>query len=60
VALIGADGVKSAVRAQYVGDQARVSGHVVSAARLANMNAMPPQAHRPTKCPARHDPAERI
>jgi len=29
VALIGADGVKSAVRAQYVGDEARVSGHVV-------------------------------
>ncbi|HEU0199200.1 MAG TPA: 3-hydroxybenzoate 6-monooxygenase [Burkholderiaceae bacterium] len=29
VALIGADGVKSAVRKQYVGDDARVSGHVV-------------------------------
>ncbi len=29
VALIGADGVKSAVRQQYVGDAARVSGHVV-------------------------------
>ncbi len=28
-ALIGADGVKSAVRQQYVGDTARVSGHVV-------------------------------
>ena len=28
-ALIGADGVKSAVREQYVGDPARVSGHVV-------------------------------
>jgi 3-hydroxybenzoate 6-monooxygenase len=28
-ALVGADGVKSAVRAQYVGDTARVSGHVV-------------------------------
>ena len=28
-ALIGVDGVKSAVRAQYVGDSARVSGHVV-------------------------------
>ena len=28
-ALIGADGVRSAVRAQYVGDEARVSGHVV-------------------------------
>ena len=27
--LIGADGVKSAVRRQYVGDAARVSGHVV-------------------------------
>jgi len=29
VALIGADGVRSAVRRQYVGDEARVSGHVV-------------------------------
>ncbi len=29
MALIGADGVKSAVREQYVGDAARVSGHVV-------------------------------
>ncbi|RYF34303.1 MAG: 3-hydroxybenzoate 6-monooxygenase [Comamonadaceae bacterium] len=29
VAVIGADGVKSAVRRQYVGDAARVSGHVV-------------------------------
>ena len=29
VVLIGADGVKSAVRRQYVGDEARVSGHVV-------------------------------
>jgi 3-hydroxybenzoate 6-monooxygenase len=28
-ALIGADGVKSAVRRHYVGDEARVSGHVV-------------------------------
>ena len=28
-ALIGADGVKSAVRQQYVGDEVRVSGHVV-------------------------------
>jgi salicylate hydroxylase len=28
-ALIGADGVKSAVRQQFVGDAARVSGHVV-------------------------------
>ncbi|MBL8482319.1 MAG: 3-hydroxybenzoate 6-monooxygenase [Rhodocyclaceae bacterium] len=27
--LVGADGVKSAVRRQYVGDDARVSGHVV-------------------------------
>ncbi|WP_284617614.1 3-hydroxybenzoate 6-monooxygenase [Aquabacterium humicola] len=27
--LIGADGVKSAVRRQFVGDEARVSGHVV-------------------------------
>ena len=29
VALVGADGVKSVVRQQYVGDAARVSGHVV-------------------------------
>jgi 3-hydroxybenzoate 6-monooxygenase len=29
VALVAADGVKSAVRRQYVGDEARVSGHVV-------------------------------
>jgi 3-hydroxybenzoate 6-monooxygenase len=29
IALIGADGVKSTVRRQYVGDSARVSGHVV-------------------------------
>ena len=29
LALVGADGVKSAVRRQYVGDDARVSGHVV-------------------------------
>jgi 2-polyprenyl-6-methoxyphenol hydroxylase-like FAD-dependent oxidoreductase len=29
MALIGADGVKSAVRQQFVGDEARVSGHVV-------------------------------
>ena len=29
VALIGADGVKSAVRRQYIADEARVSGHVV-------------------------------
>ncbi|WP_077036392.1 3-hydroxybenzoate 6-monooxygenase [Pelomonas sp. KK5] len=27
--LVGADGVKSAVRRQYIGDEARVSGHVV-------------------------------
>jgi 2-polyprenyl-6-methoxyphenol hydroxylase-like FAD-dependent oxidoreductase len=29
MALVGADGVKSAVRQQFVGDEARVSGHVV-------------------------------
>ena len=29
LALIGADGVKSVVRQQFVGDQARVTGHVV-------------------------------
>ena len=28
-ALIGADGVKSVVREQYVGDPAKVTGHVV-------------------------------
>lgn len=35
LALIGADGVKSAVRRQYVGDEARVSGHVVYRAVVA-------------------------
>jgi 3-hydroxybenzoate 6-monooxygenase len=40
VALIGADGVKSAVRAQYVGDDARVSGHVVYRA-VVNKNDFP-------------------
>jgi 3-hydroxybenzoate 6-monooxygenase len=34
-ALIGADGVKSAVRRQCVGDEARVSGHVVYRAVVA-------------------------
>jgi 3-hydroxybenzoate 6-monooxygenase len=34
-ALIGADGVKSKVRQQYVGDEARVSGHVVYRAVVA-------------------------
>jgi len=34
-ALIAADGVKSAVRRQYVGDEARVSGHVVYRAVVA-------------------------
>ncbi len=34
-ALVGADGVKSAVRQQFVGDAARVSGHVVYRAVVA-------------------------
>ena len=38
VALIGADGVKSAVRAQYVNDPPRVSGHVVYRAVVEKRN----------------------
>ncbi|HYB10234.1 MAG TPA: 3-hydroxybenzoate 6-monooxygenase [Alphaproteobacteria bacterium] len=38
VAVIGADGVKSAVRQQYVGDEARVSGHVVYRAVVDKKN----------------------
>ena len=38
LALIGADGVKSAVRQQYVGDKARVSGHVVYRAVVDKRN----------------------
>jgi 2-polyprenyl-6-methoxyphenol hydroxylase-like FAD-dependent oxidoreductase len=38
IALIGADGVKSAVRRQYVGDEARVSGHVVYRAVVEKEN----------------------
>jgi len=38
VALIGADGVKSAVRRQFVGDEARVSGHVVYRAVVDRKN----------------------
>jgi salicylate hydroxylase len=38
VALIGAEGVKSAVRRQYVGDEARVSGHVVYRAVVDKKN----------------------
>ena len=38
VALIGADGVKSAVRQQFVGDPARVSGHVVYRAVVDKQN----------------------
>jgi len=38
VALIGADGVKSAVREQTVGDPARVSGHVVYRAVVDKKN----------------------
>jgi len=41
IALIGADGVKSAVRQQYVGDAARVSGHVVYRA-VVEKNDFPP------------------
>jgi salicylate hydroxylase len=41
VALIGADGVKSAVRRQYVGDEARVSGHVVYRAVVDRENFPP-------------------
>ena len=41
VALIGADGVKSAVRAQYVGDPARVTGHVVYRA-VVDRDEFPP------------------
>lgn len=37
VALIGADGVKSAVRRQYVGDEARVSGQVAIDAEVSNL-----------------------
>ena len=40
-AMIGADGVKSAVRAQFVGDEARVSGHVVYRAVVEKI-AFPP------------------
>ncbi len=39
-ALIGADGVKSVVRQQFVGDEARVSGHVVYRA-VADKNDFP-------------------
>ena len=42
VALIGADGVKSAVRRQYVGDEARVSGHVVYRA-VVDKKDFPPE-----------------
>ena len=38
LALIGADGVKSAVREQYVGDPVRVSGHVVYRAVIDKEN----------------------
>ena len=40
LALIGADGVRSAVRQQFVGDEARVSGHVVYRA-LVEKKAFP-------------------
>ena len=38
LAVIGADGVKSAIRRQYVGDDARVSGHVVYRAVVDKAN----------------------
>lgn len=41
-AVIGADGVKSAVRRQFVGDEARVSGHVVYRA-VADKKDFPPE-----------------
>jgi salicylate hydroxylase len=41
IALVGADGVKSAVRRQYVGDDARVSGHVVYRAVVDRQNFPP-------------------
>jgi salicylate hydroxylase len=41
VALVAADGVKSVVRAQFVGDDARVSGHVVYRA-VVDRNHFPP------------------
>lgn len=41
VALIGADGVKSAVRQQFLGDAARVSGHVVYRA-VVDRDRFPP------------------
>ena len=44
-AMIGADGVKSAVRAQFVGDEARVSGHVVYRA-VVEKSAFPPSWQR--------------
>jgi salicylate hydroxylase len=42
IALIGADGVKSAVRRQFVGDDARVSGHVVYRA-VVDKKDFPPE-----------------
>lgn len=39
VALIGADGVKSVVREQFVGDPARVTGHVVYRAVVEKMSS---------------------
>jgi salicylate hydroxylase len=41
LALIGADGVKSAVRQQLIGDRARVSGHVVYRAVVDRQNFPP-------------------
>jgi len=41
-AVIGADGVKSAVRRQFVGDEARVSGHVVYRA-VVDKKDFPPE-----------------
>ncbi|MDE2082662.1 MAG: 3-hydroxybenzoate 6-monooxygenase [Burkholderiales bacterium] len=41
LALVAADGVKSVVRAQYVGDPARVTGHVVYRAVVARQDFPP-------------------
>jgi salicylate hydroxylase len=48
-ALIGCDGVKSAVREQYVGDPVRVSGHVVYRA-VVDAHAFPPDLQWNAPC----------
>jgi salicylate hydroxylase len=49
VALIGCDGVKSAVRQQFVGDPVRVSGHVVYRA-VADARDFPPDLKLNAPC----------